>query len=63
MSAVQPARILIVDDNRAIHEDFRKILLSGKLDETWGEIALKTQRVMDACVNSARDKGRPVGVN
>jgi diguanylate cyclase len=33
MSAVQPARILIVDDNRAIHEDFRKILLGGKLDE------------------------------
>ena len=33
MSAVEPARILIVDDNRAIHEDFRKILLGGKLDE------------------------------
>ena len=33
MSAVEPARILVVDDNRAIHEDFRKILLGGKLDE------------------------------
>jgi diguanylate cyclase len=33
VSTVQPARILIVDDNRAIHEDFRKILLGGKLDE------------------------------
>ncbi len=28
-----PARVLIVDDNRAIHEDFRKILLGPKLDE------------------------------
>src|SRR5579863_370509 len=33
MSAVEPARILVVDDNRAIHEDFRKILLGAKLDE------------------------------
>jgi diguanylate cyclase (GGDEF)-like protein len=33
MNAVKPARILIVDDNRAIHEDFRKILLGGKRDE------------------------------
>jgi predicted dehydrogenase len=42
--------------------NFSEIVLSGKLDETWGEIALKTQRVMDACVKSARADGRPVGV-
>src|SRR5579863_330313 len=28
-----PARVLIVDDNRAIHEDFRKILLGPELDQ------------------------------
>src|SRR5476651_487944 len=28
MSVIDHRRILIVDDNRAIHEDFRKILLS-----------------------------------
>jgi diguanylate cyclase len=33
MSLVDPARILIVDDNRAIHTDFRKILLGPELDE------------------------------
>ena len=33
MSLVDPARILIVDDNRAIHKDFRKILLGPDLDE------------------------------
>jgi diguanylate cyclase (GGDEF)-like protein len=33
MSVFDPARILIVDDNRAIHEDFRKILLGRQLDE------------------------------
>jgi diguanylate cyclase len=33
MSLPDPARILIVDDNRAIHKDFRKILLGPELDE------------------------------
>jgi diguanylate cyclase (GGDEF)-like protein len=33
MSLVDAARILIVDDNRAIHSDFRKILLGPELDE------------------------------
>ena len=42
--------------------NFSELALSGKPDETWGEIALKTQQVMDACVKSARNDGRPVGV-
>src|SRR5579859_252568 len=33
MTAGEPVRLLIVDDNRAIHEDFRKILLGPELDE------------------------------
>jgi diguanylate cyclase (GGDEF)-like protein len=33
MTAGDPVRLLIVDDNRAIHEDFRKILLGPELDE------------------------------
>ncbi len=33
MSLVDPSRVLIVDDNRAIHEDFRKILLGQEVDE------------------------------
>jgi diguanylate cyclase (GGDEF)-like protein len=33
MSPVDPLRILIVDDNRAIHDDFRKILLGRDIDE------------------------------
>ncbi len=33
MSPHDPSRILIVDDNRAIHEDFRKILRGRELDE------------------------------
>src|SRR5579863_3630074 len=33
MSVAEATRILIVDDNRAIHKDFRKILLGPELDE------------------------------
>jgi diguanylate cyclase (GGDEF)-like protein len=33
MSLVDPSRVLIVDDNRAIHEDFRKILIGPEVDE------------------------------
>ena len=39
----QPKRILVIDDNRSIHEDFRKILGSKKtgnsaLDEAESEL-------------------------
>ncbi len=36
---------------------FSGLALSGKIDPTWPEIALKTQRVMDACLASARKGG------
>jgi len=37
--------------------NFADLVLSGKLDPKWGEIALKTQRVLDACMNSAKAGG------
>jgi diguanylate cyclase (GGDEF)-like protein len=33
MTPADAVRVLVVDDNRAIHEDFRKILLGPELDE------------------------------
>jgi len=36
---------------------FSKLALSGKPDQTWGEITLKTQTVMDACLTSAQQDG------
>lgn len=41
---------------------FAKLVLSGQRDPSWGEIALKTQQVLDACLLSARRGGelRPV---
>jgi predicted dehydrogenase len=32
---------------------FSSLVTTGRLDRRWGEIALATQRVMDACVESA----------
>jgi predicted dehydrogenase len=39
---------------------FGELALSGRPDPFWGEIALKTQRVIDACLKSARQNGGPV---
>jgi len=39
---------------------FSNHALSGRLDAFWPEIALKTQQVMDACLESARAGGRAV---
>ncbi len=38
MNRVDPPRILIVDDNRAIHDDFRKILLNPGADQALQEL-------------------------
>ena len=41
---------------------FSAQVASGVLNETWPEIALKTQRVMDACYESARAGGREINL-
>jgi predicted dehydrogenase len=40
---------------------FSTLVTTGRLERRWGEIALATQRVMDACAQSARE-GRPVAL-
>ena len=40
---------------------FSALVISGRLDPRWGEMALKTQLVIDACVQSARE-GRTVQI-
>ena len=42
---------------------FAELVLSGKPDESWGEMALKTQQVLDACLQSATAEGRTVSLN
>ncbi len=39
---------------------FSELALSGHPDPFWGDIALKTQQVMEACLQSARDGGQDV---
>jgi predicted dehydrogenase len=39
---------------------FAELALSGKPDASWGEMALKTQQVLDACLRSARAGGEAI---
>jgi predicted dehydrogenase len=41
---------------------FAQIVLSRQLEPRWGEIALETQQVLDACLQSAREDGKLVAV-
>jgi predicted dehydrogenase len=43
--------------------NFAEIVTSRKLDPTWGDIALKTQLALDACLQSAREGGKLVAVS
>ncbi len=36
---------------------FGQLVLSGRPDDSWGEMALKTQQVLDACLQSAHTGG------
>ena len=45
-----------------LFRNFSALALSGKLDQKWGEIALKTQQVLDACLKSARNDGAAVAM-
>ena len=40
--------------------NFAAAVRSDRLNEQWPEIALKTQQVMNACLDSARAEGKPV---
>jgi predicted dehydrogenase len=41
---------------------FARIAISGQLEPQWGETALKTQQVVDACLHSAQNGGRATKV-
>jgi len=45
-----------------LFRNFNGLVLAGSPDPHWPEIALKTQRVMDACLESARKDGEMVRV-
>jgi predicted dehydrogenase len=36
--------------------NFADLVLSGRLEESWGQIALKTQQVLDECLDSSRTR-------
>ena len=44
----------------SLFRNFATLALSGETDDHWGEIALMTQRVMDACKESAENGGTAI---
>ncbi|WP_397570568.1 Gfo/Idh/MocA family protein [Schlesneria sp. T3-172] len=46
-----------------LFRNFSQLVLSGKIDESWPDIALKTQQVLDACLKSARNNGKLVEIS
>lgn len=44
----------------SLFRNFSKLVLSGEVDSHWPEIALKTQRVLDAALSSAQNGSEPV---
>lgn len=45
-----------------LFRNFADLVLSGEVDRSWDEITLKTQQVMDACAESARNGSQPVAL-
>ncbi len=45
----------------SLFRTFSGLVCSGRVDPQWGEVALRTQLVMDACLRSARS-GRPLAL-
>ena len=45
-----------------LFQTFSQLVLSGNPDSHWPQLALKTQRVMDACLASARGDGQKVAL-
>ncbi|MDF1657172.1 MAG: Gfo/Idh/MocA family oxidoreductase [Verrucomicrobiales bacterium] len=43
-----------------LFRNFGDLVLSGKVDSHWPDISLKTQRVLDACFQSARSGGEEI---
>ena len=43
-----------------LFRNFSQLVQSGKIDESWGQISLKTQQVMEATLASARQDGKPI---
>ncbi len=65
-----PRRFVVREDSNSSENSqeanmfrrFAELALTGKPDDSWGEMALKTQQVLDACLQSARCGGDAVAL-
>ncbi len=49
--------------NTIMFHNFANQIFSGKLNDEWPMWALKTQQVLDACLQSGRESGKPVRIS
>ncbi len=56
----EPASNAPGSQESAMFQAFSKLVLTGKIDPEWPKISLLTQRVLDACMRSAREGSRVV---
>lgn len=61
-SVDEPGNNAVGAQETAMFRAFSERVLSGQIDPHWPEITLKTQRVLDACLQSARQGSVPVAV-
>ena len=45
-----------------LFRNFSELVLNGEVDETWPRISMLTQRVLDGCLESARNESNPVSI-
>ena len=57
------ARAETVAQQTNMIRNFANRVFSGKLNDEWPGIALKTQQVLDACLQSAQEAGKPVKIS
>ena len=61
-NVAEPANNAVGSQESSLFRVFSERVLSGQIDPHWPEITLKTQRVLDACLRSARQGSIPVSI-
>ncbi|MBK8090711.1 MAG: Gfo/Idh/MocA family oxidoreductase [Verrucomicrobiaceae bacterium] len=61
-SSDEPANNAPGSQESALFADFSTLVLTGQHEPRWGQISLLTQRVLDACLRSARADGASIAL-
>ena len=62
VSSAEPPNNAAGSQEANLFRTLSKIALSGKLEARWPDISLKTQKILDGCLASARAATKPVSI-